>query len=209
MPSLWVFPGGRVDPSDVTIAGADASLDLAAARVAAVRETLEEVDIWLGAPGEEAAARAAVAGNASWADVRGLRDVALSPYARWITPSGEGRRYDTWFFLARVPDTAVATPDGGEATRSGWLRPRDVLRAGAATYPLAPPTFVHLSRLIEVETVDEALALPCELDPIQPVRHLDGDTLVFSLPGCPVHGGAPRRTTPARVVWIEGGWRAS
>jgi 8-oxo-dGTP pyrophosphatase MutT (NUDIX family) len=208
MPSLWVFPGGRVDPADVALAGAVDPLDPRAARVAAVRETLEEVDIWLGDPAVETAARAAVAGHAPWHDVRGVPEMGLSPYARWVTPAGEGRRYDTWFFLARVPDAAVATPDGAEATRSGWLRPRDVLRAGASTYPLAPPTFVHLLRLRDVPTVAEALALPCELDPIEPVRHHVDGTLVFSLPGCPVHGGAPRRTTPARVVWAGDGWQA-
>lgn len=208
MPSLWVFPGGRVDAEDAEVAGVSDLADIGAAKVAAVRETLEEVDVWLGAADDGVRARAAVRGSMPWSSVPSLTDAALMPFARWVTPEGEGRRYDTWFFLARCPDAEVATPDGAEATRSGWFRPRDVLEAGPAVYPIAPPTFVHLLRLVSVATVADAWGLPCELAPIQPVRRMEEHGPVFSLPGCPHHAHGPRQTTPARVVWAQGRWRA-
>ena len=49
-----VFPGGAVDPADLTLAarhGGDLALDEAAARIAAIRETIEEAGIAIGLAG--------------------------------------------------------------------------------------------------------------------------------------------------------------
>ena len=44
-----VFPGGRVDPGDHAMVPADApDADEAAARIAAIRETIEEVGLAVG-----------------------------------------------------------------------------------------------------------------------------------------------------------------
>ena len=52
-------------------------------------------------------------------------DTELVPFSRWITPEGElvNIRFDTWFFAARAPDGAEATPDGGECVDARWITP--------------------------------------------------------------------------------------
>jgi hypothetical protein len=42
-------------------------------------------------------------------------------------------RFDTWFFAARAPDGAEATPDGGECVDARWLTPSGALEAHAGT----------------------------------------------------------------------------
>src|SRR5947209_14247132 len=92
--------------------------------VAAIRETFEEAGVLLarsaatdtpvdvGAPGlaeRLAAARRAVAtGERTLLDVVLEHDLvldcgALAVIARFITPKGAARRYDTWFFVAAAP----------------------------------------------------------------------------------------------------------
>ena len=73
--------------------------------------------------------RAELEGGKSFADALAARDARLSlgalvPWARWITPEFEPRRYDTFFFVARVP--SGQEPDGrtSEAQTAGWARPR-------------------------------------------------------------------------------------
>lgn len=70
-----------------------------------------------------------------------LRTDLLRARARWVTPEFETRRYDTFFFVARVPTGQV--PDGRttEAVTAGWERPADLLaQAGAEQIVLLPPT---------------------------------------------------------------------
>src|SRR5882757_3360389 len=75
-PGATVFPGGAVDPEDAVLA---ADLGLDEFRVAAARECLEEC----GIP---------------------IDPQSLVEFARWITPEGAPRRYDTHFFVAPAPD---------------------------------------------------------------------------------------------------------
>jgi 8-oxo-dGTP pyrophosphatase MutT (NUDIX family) len=48
----------------------------------------------------------------------------LHPWAHWITPEIEPRRYDTWFFVAAVPDDLQAADISGETDRAEWSSPR-------------------------------------------------------------------------------------
>lgn len=124
MPGKYVFPGGRVDKADRTIASADelSALDQArlmiemrgsaspakarALALAAIRETYEEAGLLVGAPGSAAVKPTA----GTWAGflARGLlpKPGALSFFARAITPPGRPRRFDTRFFW--TDRTAVA-----------------------------------------------------------------------------------------------------
>jgi 8-oxo-dGTP pyrophosphatase MutT (NUDIX family) len=47
--------------------------------------------------------------------------------ARWITPRGAPRRYDTRFFLAAAPPEQDLSPDGTETTELSWFRPVEAL----------------------------------------------------------------------------------
>src|SRR3954468_2128698 len=103
-PGATVFPGGAVDPDDA-IVGAELGVD--EFRAAAARECLEECGIPI--------------------DARELIE-----FARWITPVGAPRRYDTRFFVARAPEGHEGEHDGSELVASAWMRPADVLQAFAA-----------------------------------------------------------------------------
>lgn len=73
----------------------------------------------------------------------------LTPFARWITPRIEPRRFDTMFFAARVPSDQRPGLDGHEITHALWCRPADALRQHAAggAIVLPPPTLHTLERL--------------------------------------------------------------
>jgi 8-oxo-dGTP pyrophosphatase MutT (NUDIX family) len=77
---------------------------------------------------------------------------ALVPWGRWITPEFEPRRYDTYFFLARLPAGQGTRRIGGEAAHSRWLPP-----AGATDLPMLPPTRMTLDELARCDSIDAAL----------------------------------------------------
>src|SRR6476469_8523366 len=144
----------------------DAPADLARALVcAAVRETFEECGVLLAGPTEgtvvadtrgedwEADRAALLARSVSLAGLlrrRGLvlRSDLLRPWARWITPVTEERRYDTRFFAAALPPGQRTRDVGGEAEHVTWARPAGAIRAaGAGELFLLPPTATCLAGL--------------------------------------------------------------
>jgi 8-oxo-dGTP pyrophosphatase MutT (NUDIX family) len=152
---------------------------------AAVRETFEESGVLLaggadGAPAEFdapslAADRAELAaGRATFAQVlarRGLviRADLLTPWARWITPEAEPRRFDARFFAAALPPGQRAIADHAEAERIGWLRPEAAISAAkAGSMLLLPPTATILSEFAAREGVGEILASRRVVTPIEP-----------------------------------------
>lgn len=119
-PGTWVFPGGRVDDADLAGDGPDSE---GAARRAAVRETSEEAGLTIDGG-------------------------SLRPISRWITPpESQFKRFDTWFFVARVAADVQVQVDGGEIARHRWLPPQEALalhRDAQSDIVLPPPTFVTL-----------------------------------------------------------------
>lgn len=150
-----VFPGGRVEDSDVVLAGGDVQ---AAFRIAAIRETWEECGVLLGAPGTSPAAEGEFAAMLA---ARGLMadSASLAHFAHWITPVAVPKRFDTHFFLAAAPADQEAVHDGGEAVDSVWIRPEDALaEAAAGTKKVVFPTRMNLTKLARSHTVAEAFA---------------------------------------------------
>jgi hypothetical protein len=94
-----------------------------------------------------------------------VRSDLLLPWARWLTPEFEPKRFDTYFFLARMPADQLTREVGGEADHVAWVRPAD-----AAEWPMLPPTRHELSRLAAFSDVDSALAAAAEQDLTAPVR---------------------------------------
>jgi 8-oxo-dGTP pyrophosphatase MutT (NUDIX family) len=128
---MWVFPGGRVDDADRHPDDGDVE---APARRAAVREAIEECALRLE-PHE------------------------LTPFSRWLPPPSTPRRFDTWFFVARASDGEVVV-DGHEIHDHAWLPPAEVIeRRDRGELDLAPPTYVTLTDLASVASVDEAIEL--------------------------------------------------
>lgn len=158
---MHVFPGGRVDPGDadprlldrspLTPAAAARSLggdlpavEALAAFIAAIREAWEEVGVLLAdAPARVSGADLELArtellgrGEAFAAlverlDLR-LRTDRLVPLSRWVTPPTMDRRFDARFFLAALPEGALASLVGEEVSAHGWWTPRAALDEMAA-----------------------------------------------------------------------------
>jgi 8-oxo-dGTP pyrophosphatase MutT (NUDIX family) len=78
----------------------------------------------------------------------------LTYLARWVTPPGGPRRFDTRFFLTPAPEGQVAACDGDETVECGWWRPTDALDAGLT---LIEPTEVTLRWLALHATVADAV----------------------------------------------------
>ena len=202
-PGAYVFPGGSVDPADYGAevgwhgpspaefgARLGAPAEVARALVcAAVRETFEESGVLLaGAPGSSLAVpagpswdadRAALAaGTLTLAELlsrRGLvlRADLLVPWARWVTPEGEPRRFDARFFAAALPDGQQAVGHEAEAEHVAWLRPASAIDAArAGEISLLPPTAATLSHLASVVAagagLDAILAIRRAVEPVCP-----------------------------------------
>lgn len=155
-----VFPGGRIEAGDAILAAVAPALDAAdaAARVAAIRETIEEVGIAVGilpAPDQAmlAGLRAGLAGNEPFGALLAGRGLslylaALCPFARWLPRGLGGRVYDTRFYLAVAPADASAVADGGESVRAVWTGAQAALDdAGAGRHRIIFPTRRNLERL--------------------------------------------------------------
>ncbi|WP_405592728.1 NUDIX hydrolase [Streptomyces sp. NBC_01190] len=214
---MYAYPGGGVDPRDERAVGwAGPSLDVWGALLgvpaaqaqavvcAAVRETFEESGVLLAGP--DAAGVVADTTGADWeadrvalvrhelafADFLARRDLVLrsdllAPWARWITPEFEERRYDTWFFLALLPAGQRTRDVSGEADRTAWLRPADAVAGyDRGEMLMLPPTIATLRALLPYGTAAEALAAaPArDLAPVLARAALDADgTVVLSWPG--------------------------
>jgi 8-oxo-dGTP pyrophosphatase MutT (NUDIX family) len=98
-----------------------------------------------------------------------LRADLLRPWANWITPEEERtRRYDTFFFVAALPEGQRADGENTESDKVGWATPQEALEdfASKRTF-LLPPTWTQLDSLAG-RTVAEVLAHERQIVPIQP-----------------------------------------
>ncbi|MEU4617504.1 NUDIX hydrolase [Streptomyces umbrinus] len=170
---------------------------------AAVRETYEEAGVLLAGPTEdtvvgdttgeewEADRAALVARDLSFAEFlerRGLvlRSDLLGAWTRWITPEFEPRRYDTWFFVAALPEGQRTRNASTEADRTVWIRPADA-RDGydKGDLLMMPPTIATLRQLGAYATAAEALAAAPgrDMTPVLAQARLEDGELVLSWPG--------------------------
>ena len=82
----------------------------------------------------------------------------LHPWARWITPVGEVRRYDTRFFVAALPDGATPADLTSESSTAGWFPARAALAEGErGERILAPPTVAVLQSVAAYPTVERGV----------------------------------------------------
>ncbi len=209
---MTVFPGGGVDSRDADTSVAWSGPppewwaerfacppELARALVcAAVRETFEESGVLLaGAAGDSVVAdtspyrdarKALVKRELSFAEFLAgeslvLRADLLRPWANWVTPAEEPRRYDTRFFVAVLPVGQLADGWTSEASDAVWQTPVDALedwRQGRRM--LMPPTWVTLSDLAEFAGVSDVLGAPLAVEKIIPKVVRDGDQVRVILP---------------------------
>jgi 8-oxo-dGTP pyrophosphatase MutT (NUDIX family) len=118
---------------------------------------------------------------------------ALVPFSRWITPAEVKTRFDTWFFLAPLPDGAAPAVDGQEVVDLRWYRPAAALEAcQQGQLLLVFPTIKHLEQLSAFGSADELLehARGQEIRPVQPRVLVSGETARVVLPGEPGYADA-------------------
>jgi 8-oxo-dGTP pyrophosphatase MutT (NUDIX family) len=170
---------------------------------AAVRETYEEAGVLLAGPAPdsvvgdttgadwEADRAALVARDLSFAeflDRRGLvlRSDLLGAWTRWITPEFESRRYDTWFFVAALPEGQRTRNASTEADRTVWIRPQEAAESyDKGELLMMPPTIATLRQLAPCATAAEALAAAPARDmtPVIARARLEDGEIVLSWPG--------------------------
>jgi 8-oxo-dGTP pyrophosphatase MutT (NUDIX family) len=214
-----VFPGGKLDASDLDpewersvtpprergTAFSRTRAELHGLAIAACREALEEAAIlpvvgaaptqtdlleWRSRLAEQPGTLRSIVA------ARGLKmDLAsLHPFARWVTPVAEPRRFDTRFFLFVAGDAVVGLHDDHETTASFWARPSEVLdRHAARGLVLAPPTHRSFEILAAARDAKDAVAIASAtcLEPVCPrvvaQRDDGGETVAIVLPGDPEH----------------------
>jgi 8-oxo-dGTP pyrophosphatase MutT (NUDIX family) len=171
-----VFPGGRIDPGDEALAVRFPEFPDAAARIAAIRETIEETGVApaLGPAPDAAALREAMAGGRPFEalldEMRLSLDLAaLTPFARWCPNFREARRFDALFYLAEAPGSGrtLHSADETESVHTFWASARTVLdeiEAGRAKAIF--PTRRNLERLARFASLEEARA-DAKLHPVQ------------------------------------------
>ncbi|HMG46591.1 MAG TPA: NUDIX domain-containing protein [Allosphingosinicella sp.] len=162
-----VFPGGRIDADDHLTAE---TLATDAAKVAAIRETIEETGLAPGlTPPPDAATVAALREGiadeepfASLLAAHGLAidGAALTPFARWCPNFRETRRFDTLFFLAEAPaDAPEPQVSAHEAVRAFWASAAEILaEVEAGRAHVIFPTRRNLERLARFGSIAAARA---------------------------------------------------
>jgi 8-oxo-dGTP pyrophosphatase MutT (NUDIX family) len=155
--SIYVFPGGKLDPEDSDnelysyckdMNDAEASRKLGIERnglaywIACIRECFEEVGVLLTSSNDPIIQNIEKLNNLrnklnnkeiSFKDIcifesLNLRTKNIVPCAHWITPTIEPKRFDTRFFLAKVDFKQLARHDGFELIESLWIKPIDALK---------------------------------------------------------------------------------
>jgi 8-oxo-dGTP pyrophosphatase MutT (NUDIX family) len=201
MGGVTVFPGGRVSPADEVAEPGDLAGRLApsiermnglrpahaiAHYLAASRELLEE------------------------SGVR-VEPQQLTPFAPWVTPEFQPKRFDTWFFLAVAAPGQAAVHDGVEHTHNAWMAPAEAIemcrRDGIS---LAPPTWTTLRKLSSFSSVEETVqwARQIRIVPVEPtIVERDGRRILM-LPGDPLYPVATDMEVPpeTRFVLNDGRW---
>lgn len=189
---MTVFPGGRVEETDAALPFVGSAGDLVASRFecgedgalallgAAAREVFEETGVLFSDPllsddvsqAELNALGASVeSGGHDFGDLLRKHDLTLKvdgmhPFARWVTPEKEPRRYDTRFFLAELPDGAQAHDVTSESSTASWECVHDVeQQIRDRERVMLPPTRVTIEWLTAFTTVEDAL-LACDRRPL-------------------------------------------
>lgn len=176
-PGAYVFPGGVVDAGDAQArerglidARDDQEPEILSYATAAAREAFEELGVLLvrGADDPHAIARIAEQlGRQRHEDflrnlaAHGLR-LALDEvhwFSHWITDRDLPKRFDTRFFVARMPQHQQPVADEGEQFEPLWVNPAAGLaRHERGGFNMIFPTIRTLRRLSAFGSTDEILA---------------------------------------------------
>jgi 8-oxo-dGTP pyrophosphatase MutT (NUDIX family) len=101
-----------------------------------------------------------------------LVEADLHPWAHWITPEIEPRRYDTRFFVAMMPADEEASDISGETDHAEWSTPDAALAAEhAGRIKMLPPTMSILIELADLPTAAEVISSAADrkIEPVLPI----------------------------------------
>jgi 8-oxo-dGTP pyrophosphatase MutT (NUDIX family) len=142
---MHAFPGGRVDDDE----------DVGAVQ----HDVVHERSVWGDRDSDTVRAHLAAAVRETHEESGVMLDPAtLVPWARWVTPPGDTRRFDARFYLARCPEGQTPEPLTGEVAAGGWFVVRAAVDAFAAgALPMWPPTISVLTSLTAFDDVASAL----------------------------------------------------
>ena len=210
-------------------------VEAVAYHVAAARELFEEAGVLLARdPGGDFVSLASAGDHQRFkqyrSDVHGgaatLRDVlvgerlrlaldTLVHFAHWVTPPSDTRRFDTRFFMTRVPPLQTPAHDETETTHSSWVTAAGAIaKAKADEIILPPPTWMTVREIEPFASVDAALgwARAREVVRREPKLIEQNGQRVLVMPGDPEHPDRPdpadRRRSETRFVWTDRRWRA-
>lgn len=179
MPDVYVFPGGSISPDDLTteslvsVENAHGNSSLPeGVRAAAARELFEEANILLASNpisdlqnDLENLRNSLNRKDISYSRIIQQLNVTLDfkklrLFAHWITPEQLNKRFDTYFFAARLPIGQVATHDDVETSDGCWAKPSISLsKFENGEFPLVFATINHLKLLAEIEDLSPDNAL--------------------------------------------------
>jgi 8-oxo-dGTP pyrophosphatase MutT (NUDIX family) len=192
MAGAYVFPGGRVDDADRVSAGTSEQLPTVSRfldlrfeeeqtyRRAAVRELHEEANLQIDA-------------------------ASLFAFGHWVTPEIEIRRYDTRFFLARMPEGQHARHDDRETTAVAWLSPDEAIdECVAGRIMLPPPTWTTFRQLQPFSSADAVFewARTRPIVRVQPGFIKNETVTMLTLPGDPLFPAMPGWDVPEETRFV-------
>lgn len=198
MGGALVFPGGRVNPEDAELIqdeDAETFSDFAF-RVAGIREAFEECGVLMARDANTGALvddsrrhsldgyrKRLEDGSISMSEFVREQNLDLCvdmlvPFAHWITPEVESKRFDTMFYLAAAPFDHTAEHDGSESVDSIWIKPEQALADGAeGRRAVMFPTRLNLEKVAESSSVDAALEAARASKIVTVLPRMDGDVL--------------------------------
>lgn len=206
-----VFPGGRIDAGDHALAqslGAPSD----AAKITAIRETIEESAVIAGLQGAIAPSlgpqlQDELLGGTDFGEMIARHGLAidleaLTPFARWMPAFKHARRFDTLFYLARAPEgNWRPNPQPGECVSAEWASPPELLdRIDRGEASAIFPTKRNLERLAAHPSLEAALAdaRAHSLDTIIPwIDEIEGEPHVR----IPEDRGYPVTSEPLRTAF--------
>ncbi|EGG15099.1 hypothetical protein DFA_09923 [Cavenderia fasciculata] len=179
-PSAHVFPGGSVDKEDTDQAWTnfyysdkkstkvDNHLSF---KIAALREIFEETNFFIGGINEKVFTTQSIdtiqsVRNDSKSLLSFLKSSNCIPnlenvtqWARWVTPEGEKRRFDTYFYLAPLTTyPASAVVDNTENTQLDWFSPMEALEEhDSGKIFLPPPQWLTMLQMSKIHNFSDLL----------------------------------------------------
>ena len=180
-PELHVFPGGKVDADDQTLATEYGELYERSAwgigaptksAVAAVRECFEEAGVLFVKSRIQSQASLNLSENhreellraeLSFAELLAQENLKIDfssvhYFSHWITPAGAPARFNARFFVARLPEQQDASHHASETSNGSWVSPSQALRNYAQKkWQMIVPTLTSLRMISGYNDVDDLI----------------------------------------------------